>query len=999
VSKNHAEIYFANDVWVLRDLDSANGTYVNRRKARGLVELEAGDLVQMGRVLFKIVRCDMIGMDTQTIQPGQAQDDVSDELLDDVAVGDVPSQADDDSDLEQLLSDSDQDSQRDDLIDLEVAEPAPAAVQEKPQAAGPVEPIELDDPEDVAPETKSVQPEVADDDDDSFFADAGQLTDTADGQHAGDDDASQDDSDQQDIESIDLDAPLKLAASDSSAAEIEVPAALDDEEEDPFLPSGAEAESDDDSDLISLEDESGMGPRSHGTTLLTAAHDDGTPVDDAEESDAVSMDADDDEDEDDAEPPTLVGLALEHAAPQQPKQKAQEPEPQVEEPQAQELEAVEPQAQEPEPHAPTPEPAAESPDPVAETKVPEPEATEPPAPQEQAEEVTAAVDAEQTEDEVADVPVDEPADSEPEEALAAAPDIDSPDLDSPDLDAPDLDVLPLDELPELGEEDEPVVAAAVEDGPGLDEPDEGQDFDIDAAFDQLSAGLDDSLSGAPAIDADEPQQAPSPAEASAEPAPVEQEPVETPKKQAPAKRPEAAGAEDPLVGSQLDVGFIKDALSRLEANTEEAGPVADESDGQKAAAPVAEPAQAPAHEPTPAAAPAVQSPPPGLTATGMNPTSVSPPAEPRRSYVAKGKKGLGRWFFALLLLASLGVAGWLISENYEKLIGNRTTPGVTPGASDLPDLPTNPSDPLADRGEQDKPEIDTPPPPTDIDLPAEEDTSASDRPGPDPFSAGPTVIGSDALDGLTRGSDDNRPLDPPRETTPKNSVTGSDPIRQPDQPTINNPNPGLDKPSNDDGPVVQVPKDPPVAQSKPERIVFLVDASGSLVDSLPQMLAWLNRALQTVDANEQFAIYFFKSDKPIAIKPKGMLKPSRNLLTQIEEEWLNASRLPVFPSGRSNPAKAITQALTLEPTDIYLLSDDSFGFYQGDTTSSDALDLVKQAIGEADVRVHGVQFFYRSDQSILETVANQYDGTFEFVRESVVPDEDPIDLLEELGNE
>ena len=42
---NNAKIFFADGVWVLRDLGSANGTYVNRQRCNGLVELEAGDLV------------------------------------------------------------------------------------------------------------------------------------------------------------------------------------------------------------------------------------------------------------------------------------------------------------------------------------------------------------------------------------------------------------------------------------------------------------------------------------------------------------------------------------------------------------------------------------------------------------------------------------------------------------------------------------------------------------------------------------------------------------------------------------------------------------------------------------------------------------------------------------------------------------------------------------------------------------------------------------------
>lgn len=40
-----------------------------------------------------------------------------------------------------------------------------------------------------------------------------------------------------------------------------------------------------------------------------------------------------------------------------------------------------------------------------------------------------------------------------------------------------------------------------------------------------------------------------------------------------------------------------------------------------------------------------------------------------------------------------------------------------------------------------------------------------------------------------------------------------------------------------------------------------------------------------------------------------------------------------------------------------------------------------------------------SEQSIRQACANQYDGTYECVRENIAPNADPIDLLEELGGE
>ena len=251
VSKNHAEIFFKNDLWLLRDLDSANGTYVNRKKAQGLVELEPGDMVQMGRVLFKIVRCDGIGMDTQPA--------ITDELFaedDALGIGAAtaePSVDEDDFDLDALFSEEDEDALDDGLdqlpsidepeLDEAPLEPASTAADSDAKADA-EDAIDEDIPEPI-----TVDFDQPVDDDDSFFADLGEATDTSDG--------------------IDVAVQQELA---EDAAEQEADPFLGDEEASPT--------NEDTSDQISLEDESGMGPHSAGTTLLTSIpHDDLVPDD------------------------------------------------------------------------------------------------------------------------------------------------------------------------------------------------------------------------------------------------------------------------------------------------------------------------------------------------------------------------------------------------------------------------------------------------------------------------------------------------------------------------------------------------------------------------------------------------------------------------------------------------------------------------------------------------------------------------------------------------
>ena len=47
VSRRHAELRFEDDRWMLRDLGSSNGTYVNGRLVAE-AEVRAGDVVHLG---------------------------------------------------------------------------------------------------------------------------------------------------------------------------------------------------------------------------------------------------------------------------------------------------------------------------------------------------------------------------------------------------------------------------------------------------------------------------------------------------------------------------------------------------------------------------------------------------------------------------------------------------------------------------------------------------------------------------------------------------------------------------------------------------------------------------------------------------------------------------------------------------------------------------------------------------------------------------------------
>jgi pSer/pThr/pTyr-binding forkhead associated (FHA) protein len=56
VSNFHARLYPKDGAWHVEDLGSTNGTYLNRQRVSGSVELQAGDEVRVGKTTLELKR-------------------------------------------------------------------------------------------------------------------------------------------------------------------------------------------------------------------------------------------------------------------------------------------------------------------------------------------------------------------------------------------------------------------------------------------------------------------------------------------------------------------------------------------------------------------------------------------------------------------------------------------------------------------------------------------------------------------------------------------------------------------------------------------------------------------------------------------------------------------------------------------------------------------------------------------------------------------------------
>ena len=152
-----------------------------------------------------------------------------------------------------------------------------------------------------------------------------------------------------------------------------------------------------------------------------------------------------------------------------------------------------------------------------------------------------------------------------------------------------------------------------------------------------------------------------------------------------------------------------------------------------------------------------------------------------------------------------------------------------------------------------------------------------------------------------------------------------------------------------------------VRATNARRIVYVVDASGSMVTVLQTVLDELFRSLEQLDERQQFAIIFYNR-RTTEVPPKGRLQQATAVARQRAIDWMTTGD-HVLPGPESNPIAALELAFDLHPEVIFLLSDSitGSGAYKVDQAallaSLDELNPIRDPkTGRRDVLIRCVQF-------------------------------------------
>ena len=165
-----------------------------------------------------------------------------------------------------------------------------------------------------------------------------------------------------------------------------------------------------------------------------------------------------------------------------------------------------------------------------------------------------------------------------------------------------------------------------------------------------------------------------------------------------------------------------------------------------------------------------------------------------------------------------------------------------------------------------------------------------------------------------------------------------------------------------------------------KRIVYVVDASGSMLLHLSSVISELERSIRQLHPKQEFGIIFFQQESAIYVPPKGKLQPASGQNIEKAIRWIRQSG-KVIPSGSSNPMTAIKAGMRLKPNVMYLLSENITGDGKYAVSpnvileSLDALNPIDLETGIRRVQINCIQYLTQDPSGTMERIASIHGGT------------------------
>ncbi len=167
------------------------------------------------------------------------------------------------------------------------------------------------------------------------------------------------------------------------------------------------------------------------------------------------------------------------------------------------------------------------------------------------------------------------------------------------------------------------------------------------------------------------------------------------------------------------------------------------------------------------------------------------------------------------------------------------------------------------------------------------------------------------------------------------------------------------------------------AGSNARTIVYVIDASGSMISHIQIVVDELARSLAGLNAKQSFSVIFFQKNDALAVPPANQLLPATDGEKTKALQWIRDN---IVPQGRSNPLAALELALKHKPDVIFVLSENITGSGEFEIDQQDLLarlnelNPVDAAIGKRRTQINCIQFLDPDPIDTLKIIAQQHGG-------------------------
>lgn len=167
------------------------------------------------------------------------------------------------------------------------------------------------------------------------------------------------------------------------------------------------------------------------------------------------------------------------------------------------------------------------------------------------------------------------------------------------------------------------------------------------------------------------------------------------------------------------------------------------------------------------------------------------------------------------------------------------------------------------------------------------------------------------------------------------------------------------------------------------KLVYLIDASGSLIDTLPFVILELKRSIGELSEQQSFTVIFFQGDDALETPPAGLKKATAETKQRLIT-WIDPKAGNITPMGLSQPVKALRKALAYKPDLLFILSDNITGQGRYEVDQRRLLAEIEQA-NKGGTKINTIQFLYPDKltasglKGTLELISDRSGGIYKFL--------------------